>query len=183
MSAYTVPGLDAATAEKVARTLQDRLNSTLDLQLTLKHVHWNVVGPSFVAVHEMLDPWVDDTRNMSDQLAERIATLGFEPIGTPGSLATSRSWSDYGLGKATAVEHLAALDVVYAGVLGDYRQAIEEFDDLDLVSQDMLIAQAGKLEMHQWFLRAHLDDGSGRLPHAGASSTTEAARLAREASA
>lgn len=175
MARYTVPGLDEATAEKVAKTLQDRLNSTIDLQLTLKHVHWNVVGPNFIAVHEMLDPWVDDTRMMSDAIAERIATLGFEPVGTPGFVASHRSWNDYGIGKATANEHLAALDVVYEGVLSDYRQAIEEFDDLDLVSQDMMIAHTEKLELHQWFLRAHLEDGSGQLPHAGATSTADAA--------
>lgn len=178
MPNYTVPGLDGASAEKVAQTLQDRLNSTLDLQLTLKHVHWNVVGPSFVAVHEMLDPWVEDIRLMSDAIAERIATLGFEPVGTPGYIAGHRSWTDYGLNKATAEEHLAALDVVYEGVISDYRTAIDQFETLDPVSQDMLIEQAAKLEMQQWFLRAHLDSGSGNLRHAGATSTAEAAQRA-----
>ena len=180
MPRYTIPGLDEASAEQVATTLQDRLNSTIDLQLTLKHVHWNVVGPNFVGVHEMLDPWVDEARLMSDAIAERIATLGFEPVGTPGYVVGHRSWTDYGLNKATAVEHMAALDVVYEGVISDYRKAIEQFETLDPVSQDMLIAQAEKLEMQQWFLRAHLDDGSGSLRHAGATSTAEAAKRAAD---
>ena len=165
MSRYTVPGLDEASAGKIARILQGRLDATTDLHLTLKHVHWNVVGPSFVAVHEMLDPWVDEVRLMSDALAERIATLGHEPVGTPGAVVRNRTWDDYGLGKAGALDHLAALDLVYDGLLEDYRRAIEELDSLDLVSQDMVIAQADKLEMQQWFMRAHLDDGSGRLAH------------------
>ena len=176
MPHYTVPGLDGASAELVAQTLQDRLNSTIDLQLTLKHVHWNVVGPNFMAVHEMLDPWVDEVRLMSDATAERIATLGFEPVGTPGYVAGHRHWTDYGLNKATSVQHLAALDVVYNGVIRDYREAITQFDSLDLVSQDMLIEHSNKLEMQQWFLRAHLDDGTGNLRHAGATSTAEAAQ-------
>jgi starvation-inducible DNA-binding protein len=57
----------------------------------------------------------------------------------------------------------------------DHRRAIAEFDDLDLVSQDVLIAQAEQLEMFQWFVRAHLVDSSGNLGHGGAATEQEAA--------
>ncbi len=174
-SRYTVPGLDAEKGRKVAETLQQRLNSLLDLQLTLKHIHWNVVGPNFIGVHEMLDPQVDAVRAMSDEVAERIATLGHEPMGTPGYVAGHRGWDDYSLGRAVTTEHLAALDLVYSGVIGDHRAAIEEFDDLDRVTQDLLIGQSEQLELFQWFVRAHLEDKSGRLGHEGAKSEQEAA--------
>jgi len=55
MVTYTVPGMKNDSAERVVRLLQDRLNSLNDLALTLKHVHWNVVGPHFIGVHQMLD--------------------------------------------------------------------------------------------------------------------------------
>ena len=61
-SKYTVPGLDRDKAEQVATQLQGRLNALIDLQLTLKHIHWNVVGPNFIGVHEMLDPQVEAVR-------------------------------------------------------------------------------------------------------------------------
>jgi len=171
---YTVPGLDPTNAEQVAQRLQQRLVALTDLHLTLKHIHWNVVGPNFIAVHEMLDPQVDAVRLMSDDVAERIAALGFEPVGTPGAIVKSRSWEDYGINRASTQEHLAALDVVYRGVVADHRTVIEEFDELDLVSQDMLIGQSRQLEQFQWFVRAHLEDSSGRLAHAGASGEREA---------
>jgi starvation-inducible DNA-binding protein len=174
-SQYTVPGMDKAGAERVVDTLQRRLTSLIDLQLTLKHVHWNVVGPTFIGVHEMLDPQVDAVRTMTDETAERIATMGGQPVGTPGYVAKTRGWDDYSLLRATANEHLAALDLVYTGVIADHRAAIAEFDDLDLVSQDMMIAQTQKLEMFQWFARAHLEDASGDLRHGGASTEQEAA--------
>jgi starvation-inducible DNA-binding protein len=44
-SHFTVPGLKAEEGEKVAELLQSRLTALIDLSLTLKHVHWNVVGP------------------------------------------------------------------------------------------------------------------------------------------
>lgn len=175
---YTVPGMSTADGGRVAVMLQDRLNALTDLHLTLKHVHWNVVGPHFISVHEMLDPQVDAVRAMADEVAERIATLGASPVGTPGALVKQRSWDDYSLGRALAIEHLGALDLVYAGVIGDHRSDIEELEDLDLVTQDMLIAQSTQLELFQWFVRAHLEGTGGELSTAGASSENQAARKA-----
>src|SRR6202451_4665432 len=100
MVAYTVPGMKTDTAERVTALLQDRLNALNDLALTLKHVHWNVVGPDFIAVHTMLDPQVDAVRAMVDETAERIATLGGSPSGTPGALVAQRNWDDYSIGRA-----------------------------------------------------------------------------------
>jgi starvation-inducible DNA-binding protein len=180
---FTVPGLDQKKADRVAKRLQQRLVALIDLQLTLKHIHWNVVGPTFIGVHEMLDPQVDGVRLMVDQTAERIATLGFEPNGTPGYIVSNRDWDDYKLGRATVPEHLGALDVVYSGVIEEHRQAIDEFDELDPVSQDMLIEQAQDLEQYHWFVRAHLETSDGALATAGAQHTKEAAAKAKAAAA
>src|SRR3954454_22030208 len=114
---FTVPGLKQEDAAEVVRLLQDRLHALNDLALTLKHIHWNVVGPHFIAVHQMLDPQVDAVREMVDDVAERIAALGASPMGTPGALVKERSWDDYSLGRAGAMEHLAALDIVYEQVI------------------------------------------------------------------
>ena len=84
---------DRTTPSTSPRLLQDRLNALNDLALTLKHVHWNVVGPNFIAVHTMLDPQVDAARVMVDATAERIATLGGSPRGTPGALVAQRTWT------------------------------------------------------------------------------------------
>jgi starvation-inducible DNA-binding protein len=157
----TVPGLDHDRAVKTISILQERLASLLDLQLTLKHIHWNVVGMNFIAIHEFLDPQVDAVREMSDAVAERIATLGGSPLGTPGAIAKFRSWDDYGLNREPTVRHLAALDDVYTGVIADHRKAQEEFSELDPVTEDMFIGQLRDLEQYQWFVRAHLQDATG----------------------
>ena len=174
---FSVPGLEEASAEKVRDRLQERLNALIDLGLTLKHIHWNVVGPSFIGVHEMLDPQYTAVQGMVDEVAERIATLGGSPIGTPGHVVAERSWDDYSVRRATTQEHLSALDLVYTGVVEDHRKAIEEFED-EPVSQDMITTQSGLLEQFQWFVRAHLEDGTGRLVNEGASTEGEAAAMA-----
>ncbi len=154
---HTVKGLDEATSQKVVDVLQQRLVALIDLQLTLKHVHWNVTGPNFIAVHEMLDPQTEMVRAATDDLAERIATLGGEPNGLPGNLVESRTWQDYGIGVAPAQEHLDQLVSVFDGVIDDHRNAREAVADLDAVTEDIFIEQLGELELAQWFVRAHLE--------------------------
>jgi len=161
----TVPGVSANSAARVIELLQERLAATLDLQLTLKHVHWNVVGMNFIAIHEMLDPQVDRVREMSDEIAERIATLGGQPNGTPGGIEAARSWNDYPIGRAPTVQHLVEVDKVYNGVLGDHRRVQTELAELDPVTEDLFIGHIGELELFQWFVRAHLMDASGEVIH------------------
>lgn len=180
MTSFTIPGLSEEDSAEVAELLQKALSRYSDLHLTLKHVHWNVVGPNFIGVHEMIDPQVDLVRGYADDVAERIAALGRSPQGTPGAIIKDRTWDDYSVGRDTVQAHLAALDLVYTGVIEDTRKSIARLDDLDLVSQDLLIGQSGELEKFQWFVRAHLENSGGELSNQGAKSEKEAAGKAKK---
>jgi len=175
---FTVPSMTVEQGAEVAAVLQRRLDALNDLALTLKHVHWNVVGPHFIAVHEMIDPQVDAVRLMVDAIAERIATLGVAPIGTPGALVENRTWDDYSVGRAGAIEHLGALDEVYQSVIADHRAAAEEVEEADMVTNDLLIGHLHELELFHWFVRAHLESSGGKLSTEGATTEKGAARQA-----
>jgi starvation-inducible DNA-binding protein len=175
---FTVPGMEAAAAQSVIELLQERLHALTDLSLTLKHIHWNVVGPHFIAVHTMLDPQYEAVSGMVDEVAERIATLGGSPQGTPGALVAARHWDDYSIGRADAISHLAALDLVYTGVIEAHREAIDATDESDPVTQDLLIGQSGQLEQFQCFVRAHLENAGGGLVTEGSTTEQGAARKA-----
>ena len=172
---FTVPGLDRAAGQRVADVLQERLASLVDLSLTLKHIHWNVVGPNFIAVHEMLDPQVDGALTMIDDLAERIAALGGVPSGLPGRLTEVRTWTDYSLDRADSLTHLGALDLVYVGVIEAHRRAMDQVSEDDRVSEDLLIGQVAILERYHWFVRSHLEDWAGGMANAGSHTELEAA--------
>ncbi|MCD2112297.1 Dps family protein [Rhodococcus sp. C26F] len=178
-SSYTVPGLSDADGSRTAQILQERLSAYNDLHLTLKHIHWNVVGPNFIGVHEMIDPQVELVRGYADEVAERIAALGASPKGTPGAIEKNRTWDDYSVGRDTAQAHLAALDLVYDGIITDNRKAIDEVGKLDPITEDVLIGQTGQLEKFQWFVRAHLENAAGTLPNADAQTEKDAAESAR----
>ena len=161
----TVTALSEETSARAIALMQERLTALIDLQLTLKHIHWNVVGMNFIAVHEMLDPQVDAVRAMTDAVAERIATMGGEPKGTPGSVVETRTWDDYPLDRAPSVQHLVELDKVYSGITADHRAAIAEFGHLDPVTEDLFVGHLGELELFQWFVRAHIKNTEGDVMH------------------
>lgn len=175
---FTVPGMKPDDGADVANKLQDRLVALIDLSLTLKHIHWNVVGPTFIGVHQMLDPQVAGVAAMIDETAERIATLGTSPNGLPGNLVNARPWDDYSLGRDLVPAHLGALDLVYSGVIEAHRAAIDEVGDADPITEDLLIKQSGELEQYHWFVRAHLESANGMLSTKGQSTEREAADAA-----
>jgi starvation-inducible DNA-binding protein len=180
MTEFTVPGLPERQGSEVAEILQKLLSTYNDLHLTLKHIHWNVVGPNFIGVHTMIDPQVELVRGYADEVAERIATLGHSPKGTPGAITKDRTWDDYSVGRDTAQAHLAALDLVYTGMLEDMRKSVERLQELDPVTENILEEQMAELEKFQWFVRAHLETSRGKLAHEGTQTEQEAAGSARE---
>ena len=176
---YAPSGMDTGQAEKIAAVLQERLASLIDLSLTLKHIHWNVIGAGFIAVHELMDTHTDLVRDMVDEVAERIATLGGVAAGLASQVVEMRSAEDeYALGRAPVMAHLGALDKVYERVGSGHREAIEQLASLDPISEDMLIAQTAQLEMNHWFVRAHLSDTDGRLATQGTVKQIDAATAA-----
>lgn len=179
---FAPPGLNRESAARVTEILQGRLASLIDLAMTLKHVHWNVVGPGFMALHELMDEQAAAVTWLVDEMAERITTLGGVAAGLPDLVSRYRSADqDYALGRAPVTAHLGALDKAYARVINGHRGSIEEVDIADPVSGDLLIGQTRTLELNHWFIRAHLADIDGELPTAGAGDELEAALDALEA--
>lgn len=171
----SVPGLDADKAGTAVTALDGRLVALTDLHLTLKHIHWNVVGPNFLSVHEMLDTMVGPVREMTDEVAERMRTLGGVPVGTPAAIVAKRTWEDYGLLTESVYVHLKELDAVFDGVITDHRSAIAATGDVDPVTEDLLIAQTAKLEQFQWFVRSFFERAGHEDSHGEVSSATAAA--------
>lgn len=181
-SNFAPAGISTSDAESVNQILQERLADLIDLSLTLKHVHWNVGGAGFVAIHEMMDEQTDVVRALVDGVAERITTMGGVAAGLAGEVTKMRSQnSDYALGRAPVAAHLGALDQTYARVCAKHREAAAEIGETDLVSQDLIVGQTGKLDLNHWFIRAHLEDTSGHLLTQGATNEMDAAVAASQA--
>lgn len=179
---FAPAGMDTDRAARVSEILRTRLSDLIDLALTLKHIHWNVVGNGFMAVHKMMDEQTDGVRNLIDAAAERISALGGIPAGLAGQVVEHRTADDdYALGRAPVAAHLGALDKVYEKVGSGHRDAIDEAADLDPVTEDLLVGQTAVLEMYHWFVRAHIQDVNGQLATEGTDSELDAASASASA--
>ena len=176
---YTVPSLTPQEGADVAAVLQQRLDALNDLALTLKHIHWNVVGPHFIAVHEMLDPQVDAVRLMVDAIAERIATLGVAPVGTPGALVEEphlgRLLDRPGQRDRAPRRARRGLRRRHHGRTARRPTTSRRLDD---VTNDLLIGHLHELELFHWFVRAHLESVGGALTTGSASTEKTSAKKA-----
>jgi starvation-inducible DNA-binding protein len=52
-------------------------------------------------------------------------------------------------------------------------------EDLDLITQEMLIDHAGELKKLQWFVRAHLENAGGKLADTEKGAASAAKRKSR----
>ena len=152
---YTIPGMSKQDSQNIIELLQMRLHSLNDLHLTLKHVHWNVTGPNFISVHEMLDEFVAKVRPMGDALAERIRTLGGVAVGTPQAIVDIRHWKDYDLGEGDAIAHLRSLRSVFQGVIEDHRAAIDGAIDSEADAAARDVANDGVDRVGRVHAQAH----------------------------
>lgn len=154
---YVVPGLSEEVSEKIVAILQSRLSQEQEAALILKHAHWNVEGPNFIAVHEMIDPQVAAVLAQADETAERISTLGGSPDGTPDAIVRNRSWEGLGLkGHQSTTDYINALIAYYDEFIANDRKAIAELDELDVISSNIVQDHVQELEKFQWFLRSHV---------------------------
>ena len=62
--------------------LLTHLASSMILIQKVKHIHWNIKGPHFLAEHHFLDDVYDDLQKDNDDLAERIISLGHPVLGS-----------------------------------------------------------------------------------------------------
>lgn len=153
--APSLPNQSPPSAEgTVVEALQQTLVELIDISLSGKQAHWNVVGPHFLAVHRQLDEVVEAARLTSDEVAERLATIGVAPDGRPATVAESRPFEPVAAGLTGTDEALAAIGGRLDEAVSRLRERIVAIGEIDLVSQGILIATSQQLEKLAWMIRA-----------------------------
>ena len=139
--------------------LNSRLADTIDLALLTKQAHWNIKGPNFIALHEMIDGFRTEVDEHVDTMAERIVQLGGTALGTTQAVAAATSLPPYPTEIHAQGAHLAALIERYAAVAKAVRVAIDETANAgDADTADLFTAFSRALDKQLWFLEAHLQE-------------------------
>lgn len=141
--------------QKQAPILQACVAASIDLALSFKHLHWNIRGPKFQSIHEFLDIVIDQARSGTDDLAERLVTIGMPAEGQRLKLQESpvpQIESGFMRDDIVLERAVAILDEVVKVL----RDAQAKLADIDPVSEDLVIGILAGLEKSLWMLRSHL---------------------------
>lgn len=139
--------------------LNARLADAIDLALITKQAHWNVKGPQFIAVHEMLDGFRKDLDGHVDTIAERAVQLGGTALGTSQVVAAETKLAPYPTDIFKTKDHLAALIDRFAETAKSARAAIDEASEAgDADTADIFTAYSRTLDKSLWFLEAHVQE-------------------------
>ncbi|MHA7812771.1 MAG: Dps family protein [Phycisphaerales bacterium] len=141
--------------QKQAPVLQSCVAASIDLALSFKHLHWNIRGPKFQSIHEFLDIVIDQARSGTDELAERLVTIGMPAEGQRHKLQDSpvpQIESGFMRDDIVLERAVAILDETVKVL----RDAQAKLADIDPVSEDLVIGMLAGLEKSLWMLRSHL---------------------------
>jgi starvation-inducible DNA-binding protein len=148
--------LPKTTRAKVIDLLDARLADAADLQTQLKQAHWNVKGPTFIALHELFDKINEAVEDYVDDLAERVVQLGGTAHGTARQVAKRSSLPEFPTvtdGRA----HAEAVATVLAAFGKLARAGIDQADKLgDKDTADLFTEISRGTDKWLWFVEAHV---------------------------
>ncbi len=153
--------LPEATRSRVAALLNKRLADCIDLQTQCKQAHWNVKGPTFIALHKLFDEINEDVEAYVDLLAERVVQLGGMAEGTARMVAKRTTLDEYPQAVASGEAHVDALSSALAAFGSGTRKAIDQVDQLeDADTVDILTEISRGIDKWLWFVEAHQQGGT-----------------------
>jgi starvation-inducible DNA-binding protein len=160
MADYKTQNDLSANAKSVSiGILNARLADSIDLALLTKQAHWNIKGPQFIALHEMIDGFRTEVDEHVDTMAERVVQLGGTALGTTQVVAKATTLAPYPTDIHKIRDHLAELIQRYGKVANSVREAIDDTDSAgDVDTSDLFTAYSRALDKQLWFLEAHVQE-------------------------
>jgi starvation-inducible DNA-binding protein len=153
---HTRNDLPAVARAEISDLLNQRLADCIDLQTQCKQAHWNVKGPSFIALHKLFDEINEEVEEYVDLLAERVVQLGGIAEGTARVVAERSSLDVYPLVDSGGPQHVESLSIALAGFGRSVRLGIEEMNELgDADGADILTQISRGIDKALWFVEAH----------------------------
>jgi starvation-inducible DNA-binding protein len=150
-------GLKSNTKTAMIELCNARLADAIDLSLAVKQAHWNLKGPSFIGVHELLDQVRGRLDTNADTVAERVAQLDGVALGTTQKVEDASKLSPYPTDIHKMEDHVGALVERMGALSKSVREAIDAADEAgDAGTADIFTSFSRDLDKDLWFLKSHL---------------------------
>lgn len=142
--------------KELCRLMNKRLATAVDLQMQLKQAHWNVKGPSFIALHELFDSVYAKIEVHVDTIAERIVQFGGIAHGTIRASAKATHLAEYPLTIQEGSAHIEAVARALSVFGTEVRNMIGETVLLgDAGTADLFTEISRSVDKQLWFVEAH----------------------------
>ncbi len=132
------------------------LATSIQLQLAVKQAHWNIKGPSFIGIHELLDDVHTRMGEHVDTIAERCVILGGTADGTLEGVEKNGKLDPYPRDAVHQDKHIDALKsrmVQFAGIIHDSLKEVGELGDEE--TADLFNGVSRGVSKDAWFIGAH----------------------------
>ena len=152
----TLNDIPEARRAKLVQLLNAQLASCADLYSQIKQAHWNVKGPSFIALHKLFDEAAEQVEEYIDEIAERAVQLGGTAMGTVRMAAAASGLQEYPANITAGLDHVRALSRALAAFGAAARKSIETSDELgDKDTADLFTEVSRGIDKYLWFVEAH----------------------------
>lgn len=137
--------------------LNQQMADNADLYSQVKQAHWNVKGIHFQQLHEFFDKVAAAVEPFTDEIAERVATLGGVAMGTTRMAAANTTLPEYPTDIFDGKAHLEAVIERWAAYGASTRAAANRAGELgDPTTEDLFIEISRAVDLHLYFLESHL---------------------------
>ena len=142
--------------KKTVGALQTTLTELQQLQLQTKQIHWNVSGPEFYQIHLMMQLHYENVSKQADMVAQRLLAIGVSADGRANTVVKTSGLPEIPGGFIDGAQAMGWLTDAYALVGNEIRRGINDTQDTDPTTGNILQGVEQVIDENQWMARAFL---------------------------
>ena len=137
--------------------MQQLLADLAVLNVKLHNIHWNVIGPRFMAIHEYTEKLYDGVNSDYDALAERLKMLGEFPSATLKDYLANAAIQERPSSSIKDSEALGIIKEDLTYLRDEYRRVRDAAaEEDDFVTVGLVEEEIAELEKELWFISSTL---------------------------
>ncbi len=150
-----LPRSGTSSIQKSIKNLQTTLTELQQLQLQTKQAHWNVSGTLFWPLHEMLQEHYEGIAKYADMVAERLLSVGASSDGRAPTIVQTSNLPEISGGFIDDAQVIVFFLKQYQIAGERLYNRIQDLNDADPTSANLLQEVEHNIEQYQWQMRAH----------------------------